>query len=90
MNFDIVYEKMFRYIFNPILERFRFPENERRYVMKFYLTGITAIVFEWISKGCEEPIEDIGRIIWKCVIDKANLDEEKRQLLLTKMIPGQL
>ena len=87
MNFDIVYEKMFRYIFNPILERFRFPENERRYVMKFYLTGITAIVFEWISQGCEEPIEDIGRIIWKCVIDKANLDEEKIKLLLTRMMP---
>lgn len=87
MNFNIVYEKMFRYIFNPILERFRFPENERRYVMKFYLTGITAIVFEWISKGCEESIEDIGRIIWKCIIDKANLDDEKIKLLVAKMMP---
>ena len=85
MNFDIVYEKMFRYIFNPILERFSFPENERKYIMKFYLTGITAIVFEWISKECEESIEDMGRIIWKCVIDKANLDDEKIKLLLTKL-----
>lgn len=87
MNFDIVYEKMFCYIFDPILERFSFPENERKYIMKFYLTGITAIVFEWISKGCEEPIEDISRIIWKCVIDKANLDEEKIKLPVTKTVP---
>ena len=84
MKFDIVYEKMFRYIFNPILERFRFPENERKYVMKFYLTGITAIVFEWISQGCAEPIEDISLIIWKCVIDKANFEDEKIKSLLAK------
>jgi len=77
MNFDIVYEKMFRYIFDPILERFRFPENERKYIMKFYLTGITAIVFEWISTGCKESTENICKIIWKCVIDKADFDEDR-------------
>ena len=77
MNFDALYERMFCYIFNPILERFSFPENERKYIMKFYLTGITAIVSEWVTKGCEDSIEDISRIIWKCTIGKANLEGKR-------------
>ena len=68
MNFDKVYNKMFEFIFNPVLDRFKFPEHEREYVLKFYLTGITAIVMEWLKNNCKEPIEDITRIIIECVI----------------------
>lgn len=68
MNFEAVYNKMFKFIFNPVLERFSFPESEREYVLKFYLTGITAIVMEWLKNDCKEPIEDISRIIIQCVI----------------------
>lgn len=68
MNFDKVYNKMFEFIFNPVLDRFKFPEHEREYVLKFYLTGITAIVMEWLKNNCKEPIEDITRIIIQCVI----------------------
>ena len=68
MNFDKVYNKMFEFIFNPVLDRFNFPENEREYVLKFYLTGITAIVMEWLKNDCKEEIEDISRIIIQCVI----------------------
>ena len=68
MNFDKVYNKMFEFIFNPVLDRFNFPENEREYVLKFYLIGITAIVMEWLKNNCKEPIEDITRIIIQCVI----------------------
>lgn len=68
MNFDKVYNKMFEFIFNPVLDRFKFPEHEREYVLKFYLTGITAIVMEWLKNDCKEKIEDITRIIIQCVI----------------------
>ena len=68
MNFDKVYNKMFEFIFNPVLERFSFPEEDREYVLKFYLTGITAIVMEWLKKDCKDSIEDISRIIIQCVI----------------------
>ena len=63
MNFDKVYNKMFEFIFNPVLERFSFPEEDREYVLKFYLTGITAIVMEWLKKDCKDSIEEISRII---------------------------
>lgn len=68
MDFENVYNKMFKFIFNPILERFSFPEKDREYVLKFYLTGITAIVMEWLKNDCNESIEDISRIIVQCVI----------------------
>lgn len=68
MNFDKVYNKMFEFIFNPVLERFSFPEEDREYVLKFYLTGITAIVMEWLKNDCKDSIEEISRIIIQCVI----------------------
>lgn len=68
MNFDKVYNKMLEFIFNPILDRFNFPESEREYILKFYLTGITAVVMEWLKNDCKEQIEDISHIIIQCVI----------------------
>lgn len=73
MDFENVYNKMFKFIFNPVLERFKFPEKEREYVLKFYLTGITAIVMEWLKNDCRESIEDISRIIIDCVMGKAKV-----------------
>lgn len=75
MNFDAVYKKMFIYIFDPILKRFDFPEKERKYVMKFYLTGITAIVGEWINNNCSLSEDDVSKIIMECIIGKQNLDK---------------
>ena len=74
MNFDSIYSKMFKYIFNPILERFSFPENEREYVMKFYLMGVTSVVMQWLKNDCEEPIELIGKIISDCIMGKRKIE----------------
>lgn len=70
MEFDRVYQKMFDNIFSPVLSRFKFPENERAYVMKFYLSGITAIVMEWLENNCSESIENITKIIIDCIMGK--------------------
>ena len=70
MEFDRVYQKMFDNIFSPVLSRFKFPENERAYVMKFYLSGITAIVMEWLENNCEESIEVVTQIIIDCIMGK--------------------
>ncbi len=76
MDFNGVYKKMFKYIFNPILERFDFPENSRPYVLKFYLTGITAIVMEWLENDCSEEIDNIIKIIIDCVVGKSGINEQ--------------
>jgi AcrR family transcriptional regulator len=73
MNMQEVYQKMSTHIFNPILERFQIPENERGYIMKFYLTGVFAIVMEWLDNNCSDDIDMIVRIITDCVIGERNI-----------------
>ena len=75
LNFDSVYNKMFKYIFNPVLDRFDFPEKDRIYILKFYLVGITAVVMEWLENDCAEEIDDIIRIIIDCVVGKSGINE---------------
>ena len=69
-----VYGRMFEHIFNPILERFNVPEKERSYIMKFYLTGIYAIVMEWIDKNCSDDMETVIKVIVDCVMGERNIN----------------
>lgn len=62
-----IYDQMFKYVFNPILERFNTPEKERKYMMTFYINGLIAIIREWILNDCKEEIKEIINIMNKCV-----------------------
>lgn len=72
MGFDGVYSDLLKDIFNPVLTRYCIPENERKYILKFYLMGITAIVMEWLDNNCTDTIDSISKIITDCVIGKLN------------------
>ena len=74
LSMNEVYSKMFDHIFSPILERFHVPEKERAYVMKFYLTGIFAIVMEWLDKNCSDDMETVTRVITDCVMGERNIN----------------
>ena len=75
MNMEEVYNKMFCYIFEPILARFYVPEKERSYVIKFYLTGVFAIVMEWLERDCLEEIGFISKVIDDCILGAREIDE---------------
>ena len=66
-GFNEVFQKLYENIFNPILERFDYPLADRKYVMMFYLNGITAIVTEWLKDGCEKSISEVSQIIYECI-----------------------
>ena len=68
MNMDEVQNRMFKYIFNPILARVKVPEKERPYVIKFYLTGVFAIIMEWLENDCGEEYDYIIKLINDCVM----------------------
>lgn len=68
MNMNEVYSGMFKHVFEPIPESFCVPENERRFVIKFYLTGVFAIVMEWLDGDCKEDIGLIVKIVNDCVL----------------------
>ena len=74
LNMDEVYGRMFKHIFNPILERFNVPEKERAYVMKFYLTGVFAIVMEWLDKNCSDDMATVIQVITDCVMGERNIN----------------
>ena len=53
-------------IFEPILNRFLVPKNEQKYMMSFYLSGMGALMIEWIKNDCKEDTQTIIDIIIKC------------------------
>ena len=73
-NMNEVYGRMFEHIFNPILERFHVPEKERPYVMKFYLTGVFAIIMEWLDKNCSDDMKTVIKVITDCVMGERNIN----------------
>ena len=68
LSMDEVYGRMFEHVFNPILERFNVPQTARSYVIKFYLTGVFAIIKEWIDKKCSDDMATVVKVIIDCVI----------------------
>lgn len=61
------YQKMFEYVFAPILERHHVPERDRRYLMAFYVHGLMAIVEEWMRGDCADDIEHVVGVMRRCV-----------------------
>ena len=74
MNLDAVYGRMFRHVFDPILERFAVPIERRPYIMKFYMGGIFSIVMEWLDKDCIDEIAEVTRIIMDCALGDRKID----------------
>ena len=61
------YSGLEKYIFNPILDRYNVADNKKKYILKFYIHGIMAIIKEWTVSDCKDDIEDIISIIIDCV-----------------------
>lgn len=61
------YDRMFRHVFTPILERFGVPQQDRRYVMAFYIQGLMAIISEWLRNDCADPTAYVVELIQRCV-----------------------
>ena len=74
LKMNAVYGKMFEQIFSPILACFHVPEKERAYVMKFYLTGVFAIVMEWLDKNCSDDMATVIKVITDCVMGERKVN----------------
>ena len=68
LNMGEVYGKMFEHIFDPILARFCVPEADRSYMMKFYLTGVFAVIMEWLDRNCSDDMSTVIKVITDCVM----------------------
>lgn len=68
LQLDSTYSKMFRHVFTPILERYNVQEQDRHYLMAFYIQGLIAIITEWLNNDCSDSIEHMITVIQQCVI----------------------
>ena len=69
-NSIATFQRLFDTIFHPILNRFHYPKDEQRYVMMFYLNGITAIIIEWLKDDCRKSLEEISTVIHDCIFGR--------------------
>ena len=61
------YNDLKRYIFTPILNRFKVPSEDQQYMMPFYISGLIAVINEWLKNDCRDSIEHIISVIKICI-----------------------
>ena len=62
-----VVNHLYKNIFEPILDRFLVPKSEQQYMMSYYLSGLGAVMRDWIKNDCKEEIQIIVNILSKCL-----------------------
>lgn len=58
-NTDGTFFKLFNEVFSPAMDRFHIAENEKPYIIHFYLGGLIAVVQEWIKRNCADSVDDV-------------------------------
>lgn len=61
-------EKMYKDIFSPILDKYNVLENEKKYILAFYLNGLHSIIVEWIKTDCKDSVDYICSLFIKYII----------------------
>ena len=67
LGMDKSYDRMFHHVFTPILDRYGVPEQDRTYIMAFYIQGLMAIISEWLKNDCSDSITYVTGVIQQCV-----------------------
>ena len=65
---DKYFDDMFVKLFDPILERFHVETAERKYILAFHISGMHAVIMEWLKGGCPEPMEYIAGLLIKYIL----------------------
>lgn len=65
-NTEQTFQKMYKNIFEPILEKFNINGYRRTYIFEFYIGGVVSIIKKWVELDCKTDIEDILNTIIEC------------------------
>ena len=68
LGLSAAYDRMFRHVLTPILDRCGVLEEERAYRMAFYIHGLMAIITEWLKRDCADADERIISVMQQCVM----------------------
>ena len=67
LRMNDAYQKLNRHMLIPILDRFQVPPEDRKYVVQFHISGLMAIVNEWLKEDCRDSIEHLVPVIRRCI-----------------------
>lgn len=62
--------RLLEHVVDPVLERFSIPERDRRYYALYHLSGINAVVSEWVGRGCADDVRHVADIISSCSLPR--------------------
>ena len=69
-NANKTYDQMFRKLFVPIMNRFGLDEKWHKYLMDFYISALTSIVFDWVYDDCKIPVQEVSDFIKGLIVKK--------------------
>lgn len=67
LGLDGSYAGLLRHVITPILNRYGVPEQDRAYLMAFHISGLMAIITEWLKKDCSDSIAHIISVMQTCI-----------------------
>lgn len=67
LRLEECYDRLFQFVFAPILERYQVPVENRRYIMAFYVQGLMAIITQWLKNDCSDTIERMIAMMQGCI-----------------------
>lgn len=72
LRLEETYNKMFRFVFVPILERYSVSADDMEYMMTFYVQGLVAVIIRWLKNDCADTVDRIIDIMQKCTGQPTN------------------
>lgn len=69
-NVNKIYDQMFRKLFVPIMNRFGLDEKWHKYLMDYYISGLTFIILDWVYDDCKIPIQEVSDFIKGLIVKK--------------------
>lgn len=67
MQTEKTYAALLGDILDQILARHQVPEEDRGYMLSFYIEGTMGIVKRWLLSDCRESVDDIARIMMNVI-----------------------
>ena len=67
LGLNDAYRELNRHVLSPILGRYQVPPNDQKYMIPFFISGLMAIINEWLKDDCKDSIDHIISVIQLCV-----------------------
>lgn len=67
LRMEEAYRDLNRHVLTPILDRYRVPPEDQKYMMPFFISGLMAVINEWLKGDCEDSIAHIISVMQRCV-----------------------